>query len=81
LREARVDLVYLWHAASQMIERSISDDEVRAILADPVSVAPGYVRGRLTYDGTVRGRGLRVVVEGGTDPIVVVTVMLRRSVT
>lgn len=74
-----MELIYLDHAIKQLAERSITDSEVRAVLSNPNAISPGSVRGRLAYDGSVGRRSLRVVVEGGTDPIIVVTVMWRRS--
>ena len=73
-----MDLLFIVHAEEDMAERAISEAEVREALAHPFDIAPGHVRGRMTYDANVGGRGIRVVVEDGTDPLVVVAVMFRR---
>lgn len=47
-------------------------------LESPYDISPGKIPGRLVYDAIVRDRGIRVVITEGTDPLEIVSVMVRR---
>jgi hypothetical protein len=60
------------HAARRMRRREISHEDIEAILANPTRTDVGETA--VEYDGTVRGRPLRVVVVKGSEPPLVITV-------
>ena len=61
------------HAMRRMIERNITEREVRYVLAAPDVVYPSGVPGRSALRAIVGGRTLVVVVADGSDPVEVVT--------
>jgi len=69
-----MNIVYTYHARLRMRQRSISEDEVEAVIgnADTRYTDPD---GNPCYVRTISGRRLKVVVEPGSNPPVVITVM------
>jgi hypothetical protein len=61
-----------------MILRDITEDALVTAIERPYRVIPGRTPGTLVYDADVRGRGIRVVVVEGTEPLRIVAIMLRR---
>jgi hypothetical protein len=61
-----------------MMFRDITEETLVMALESPYDISPGKVPGRLVYDAVVLDRGIRVVVTEGTDPLEIVSVMVRR---
>jgi len=72
--DGSMNIVYTHHAWLRMRQRSISEDEVEAVVgnADTRYTDPD---GNPCYVRTISGRRLKVVIEPGSDPLVVITVM------
>lgn len=62
------------HAMRRMIDRNITEREVRYVLAAPDAVYPSGVTGRSALRSTIAGRRLVVVIADGSEPIEVLTV-------
>lgn len=73
-----VDYTLTTDALRRMILRDITEEVLIAALERPYATAPGRTSGTLIHDAIVNGRGIRVVVLEGTDPIRIVAVMARR---
>jgi len=69
-----MNIVYTHHARLRMRQRSSSEDEVEAVIgnADARYTDPD---GNPCYVRTISGRRLKVVIEPGSNPPVVITVM------
>lgn len=61
-----------------MLFRGIDEATLLTALESPYDISAGAMQGRLVYDANVDGRGIRVVVVAGSDPLLIVTVMFRR---
>ncbi len=61
------------HAKQRMIDRNITEREVRYVLAAPDVVYPSGAPGRTAFRATIGGRRLVVVVAHGSDPVLVIT--------
>ncbi|MCL4499368.1 MAG: DUF4258 domain-containing protein [Chloroflexi bacterium] len=68
--------VYTKHARKRMIERSISESDVEAVLEKP-HMTYGDGKGNRNFVRTVKGRRIRVVVKGDPpgDPPIIITAM------
>ncbi|MFN8639895.1 MAG: DUF4258 domain-containing protein [Dehalococcoidia bacterium] len=64
------------HPLKNMQRRAVSVGEIEAIIERPDSTTIGDFE--IVYDGVVRDRGIRVVVDRFSDPPWVVTLMPRR---
>ena len=67
-----MELRFTYHATVRMQETGISLQEIQAVLLQPERMHAGETA--VEYDGTVAGRGIRVVVVTGSEPPLVITV-------
>jgi hypothetical protein len=59
-----------------MRQRFITREQIEAVIRNPERVRPGR-RGVVEYDAIIDGRPLCAVVVEGSDPPLVVTIMIR----
>ena len=69
-----MELRYSRHAMEQMLLRSVTEEDVEAVLTAPLWAPPTSRDGR--YDAVVAGRRIGIVIAAEHDPPVVVTVFL-----
>ena len=70
-RQSR-ELVFVRHARDRMLERGITEADIRTVLSQYDTLRPAVDRGQTApaeiYIGPCRGRRLKVYVERGSNP-------------
>jgi len=61
------ELAYTEHVEARMLERGVSEVDLRTMFQAATSVAPGSRRGRWTIQGRLAGRPWVIVVEPELD--------------
>ncbi len=59
-----------------MAERNITEDDIRAVINNPDMRYPDR-KGNPGYVRTLNGRRIRVVIERGSDPFTIITVIVQ----
>jgi len=74
-----MNIIFSRHAKRQMRWRVVSEEEIRIVLDDPLTISES-VKGRKNFIGAARERVLKVTVALEGETAVVVTVIVRSKI-